>query len=56
MTLDHAIEYQKADNSGVVFNQQARQLGIEAMKRIQDARSIEPGSPAADLLPGETEA
>ena len=55
MTLEEAIKYQEADKSGVVFNQQARQLGIEALKRVRDARDIEPSSPAGDLLPGETE-
>jgi len=55
MILEEAIKYQEADKSGVVFNQQARQLGIEAMKRIQDARDIQPESACADLLPSETD-
>ena len=33
---------------------EAIRLGIRALKRIQDARDIEPKSPCADLLPGET--
>jgi len=32
MTLDEAIRYLKTYNSGVVFNEEARRLGIEALE------------------------
>ena len=35
MTPEEAIKYLEADKSGVVFNQQARQLGVEALTRIR---------------------
>lgn len=54
MTLEEAIKYQEADKSGVVFNQQARQLGIEAMKRVKANRQG-PRVVVYKELPGETE-
>ena len=53
MTLEEAIEYQEADKSGVVFNQQARQLGIEALKAVileRETYAFE----RIPTLPGET--
>jgi len=38
ITLDEAIKYLKADKSGVVFNEKARQLGIEALEREKQFR------------------
>ena len=53
MTPEEAIKYLEADKSGVVFNQQARQLGIEALKRLQKCRKA--GYKFyCQLMPGET--
>ena len=54
MTLEEAVKYQEADKSGVVFNQQARQLGIEAMKRCR-WNYLNPQRADFRRLPGETE-
>jgi len=54
MTLKEAIKYQEADKSGVVFNQQARQLGIEALKETKRLRKFRAWF-LRRLLPGETE-
>lgn len=52
-TLDAMME----DYEGGEYPNQERaiQRGIAALKRIQDARDIQPESACADLLPGETE-
>jgi len=60
LTLDEAIKYNKELKRGIDVDEMPKhhaaiQLGIEALKRIQDARDIVIESPAADLLPGETE-
>ena len=60
LTLDEAIKYNEELKTGIDVREMPKhdvavQLGIEALKRVQDARDIEPKSPAADLLPGETE-
>lgn len=60
MTLEEAIKYNEELKRGIDAHEMPKhyaavQLGIEGLKRIQDARDIEPKSPAADLLPGETE-
>lgn len=59
MTIDEAIEGLKgevaeAKDEGALKAVEYLQLGIEALKRVQDARDIDPESPAGDLLPGET--
>ena len=55
MTPEEAIEYLKRDKSGVVFNQQARQLGIEALERLEKLRDILDTNLVKRLLPSETE-
>ena len=59
MTLDEAIRIREEDTKwqagGIVPSSiQAKQLGMEAMKRIRNARLIGQSVPA-DLLPSETE-
>lgn len=55
MKIDEAIKYLKTDKSGVVCNEQARQLGIEALKRIKEYRRYKDFAHTTDL-PSETEA
>lgn len=60
MTLEEGIEglegeVREAIDEGALKAVAYLRLGIEALKRIQDARDIEPKSPVADLLPSETE-
>jgi len=59
MTLEEAIKRQATfvkKTEGYFDDEdiQAAKLGIEALKRIQDARDIQPESACADSLPGET--
>ena len=65
MKIEEAIKYLGADKSGVVFNQQARQLGIEALGVIDAIRNLDgymtpqwsqAVSDLTDLLPSEGEA
>lgn len=55
MIPKEAIKYLEADKSGVVFNEQARQLGIEALKREEWYRENNPDIARFRLFPGETE-
>ena len=52
MTLEEALKYLEAGKSGVIFNLEAIQLGIEALKDLKAFRIKYPHTP---LLPGETE-
>lgn len=60
LTLKEAVEYLKRDTSGVVFNQLARQLGIEALEKEKNTRACHKILYPADhcklpLLPSEKE-